>query len=351
MSNLAGELEKWFQMICNIILRGLGNDYDSIRYLYQVEEIVRNHKEEYTDLLAENIQDFYIQHSETTEARINHKIASKSTDNLYYLMSAKADEQHILDEWLYEYENTEAVNNKIKKKLRYGQNTQTSLERYLYPEHLYSDVNVYIDGLPAELTVAELLDYEIDQAVVEYMTNEIFTASESTMERVTQEIYDIIRESYAEQGEGIPKVTEEIQTRFTELATHEAERIARTETLKAQSHATWKRLVNNPEVEYIQWISTADDKTRDSHLELHGQITYADGNGVFSNGLQYPGDTNGDIEEWINCRCDPVAFVPDLGMVPPAGADNWYEDEMLFDTSLEIPTVIVEVEEYLASYW
>jgi len=183
------------------------------------------------------------------------------------------------------------------------------------------------------------------------MSNNIFTASETTLSRVTQDVYDIIRENYGEQGNGVNQLTEAIQEQFTELKKYEAERIARTETLKAQGSATHNRLVNNPDVEYSQWLATDDEHTRESHAELNGQITYADGTGVYSNGLKYPGDTDGDIEEWINCRCDEVAYIPEAGFVPPANADNWYEDEMLFDTSISIPEVYVEMEDYLASYW
>ena len=205
--------------------------------------------------------------------------------------------------------------------------------------------------IPSDLTRNELLAYEIDQAVIEYMADNVFIASESTLERVTQEIYNIISESYAEQGNGINQLTEDIQNKFSELQTFEAERIARTETLKAQGHATYKRLVNNTNVEYVQWVSTDDDRTRESHIELNGEITFADGNGIFSNGLKFPGDTDGAIEEWINCRCTLVAYIPEIGYVAPAGATSWRENEMVFDNSLDIPDVNVELDEYLASWW
>ncbi len=49
------------------------------------------------------------------------------------------------------------------------------------------------------------------------------------------------------------------------------------------------------------WISTKDDRTRDSHLELDGE--QIDPDEKFSNGLEYPGDPNGEPEEVYNCRC------------------------------------------------
>jgi hypothetical protein len=54
-----------------------------------------------------------------------------------------------------------------------------------------------------------------------------------------------------------------------------------------------------------EWISYIDDKTRDSHRNIPqgvgGESVEIDG--IFSNGLQYPGDPSGLGEEVINCRC------------------------------------------------
>jgi hypothetical protein len=45
-----------------------------------------------------------------------------------------------------------------------------------------------------------------------------------------------------------------------------------------------------------------DGRTRDSHLHMDGERVAF--NRKFSNGLEYPGDQRGRIEEWIQCRCD-----------------------------------------------
>ena len=49
------------------------------------------------------------------------------------------------------------------------------------------------------------------------------------------------------------------------------------------------------------WIATADDRTRESHLELDGEEVDIDQ--PFSNGLMYPADPSGDPAEVYNCRC------------------------------------------------
>ena len=50
-----------------------------------------------------------------------------------------------------------------------------------------------------------------------------------------------------------------------------------------------------------QWDSTLDSRTRESHQKLDGEVVGV--NEKFSNGLLYPGDSNGTASEVVNCRC------------------------------------------------
>ena len=58
-----------------------------------------------------------------------------------------------------------------------------------------------------------------------------------------------------------------------------------------------------------EWIATADSRTRESHVELDGEVVGI--NEPFSNGLDYPGDPAGDAAETINCRCTIGFLTPD----------------------------------------
>lgn len=50
------------------------------------------------------------------------------------------------------------------------------------------------------------------------------------------------------------------------------------------------------------WSTSLDNRVRDSHAELHGEVVPMDAR--FSNGLEYPGDPNAvDPAEVVNCRC------------------------------------------------
>ena len=64
---------------------------------------------------------------------------------------------------------------------------------------------------------------------------------------------------------------------------------------------SYKELDSKGVVQKKVWIATADDRTRESHLELDGEEVDIDK--VFSNELMYPGDPTGDPSEVYNCRC------------------------------------------------
>ncbi len=55
------------------------------------------------------------------------------------------------------------------------------------------------------------------------------------------------------------------------------------------------------------WSCTHDSRTRDSHALMDGEERGE--NGLFSNGLAYPGDPAGEPEEVYNCRCRLNSFI------------------------------------------
>lgn len=140
-----------------------------------------------------------------------------------------------------------------------------------------------------------------------------FTASKRTLARVTSQINQIITDGYTS-GKGINVVAGMLQKRFDQIETWEAKRIARTEIHNAHNNAVM-RTYQSMNVEYTQWIAADDDRTRDSHVEVDREIIPI--GATYSNGLQYPGDTSGPIEEWINCRCSNAPFVMPYGYMAP----------------------------------
>jgi len=146
------------------------------------------------------------------------------------------------------------------------------------------------------------------------LLNRTFVASDNTMNRVDGQINQIITDGYRS-GQGINSVANDITRRFDQLQTWEAKRIARTEINNSHNTATMD-IYADMNVEYVQWSAAGDDRTRDSHVEVDGEIVPLGAS--FSNGLGFPGDTSGPIEEWINCRCSVAPFVIPYGFIAPS---------------------------------
>jgi SPP1 gp7 family putative phage head morphogenesis protein len=164
----------------------------------------------------------------------------------------------------------------------------------------------------------------LEEAEEELLTK-TFIASQRTIARVATDINQIITTGYTS-GKGINVVAQMLQTRFNQLETWEAKRIARTEIHNAHNNAVMKTY-ETLNVEYTQWIAADDDRTRESHVEVDREIIRI--GDTYSNGLQYPGDTSGPIEEWINCRCSNAPYVMPYGMMAPPGMEQFREEDLI----------------------
>ena len=157
------------------------------------------------------------------------------------------------------------------------------------------------------------------------LRQDTFTASDKTLSRVDESISEILSNGYRE-GHGIDQVARDIQERFSQLKDWEATRIARTELHTA--HSLGRRTAyQDMNVSYTEWIATHDKRTRRSHALIDGEVTTLDGK--YSNGLLYPGDKAGPIEEWINCRCSEAPFVMPPGMQAPPGMSHFKESDLV----------------------
>ena len=157
------------------------------------------------------------------------------------------------------------------------------------------------------------------------MRDMTFVASENTLARVDNDINNIITDGYRD-GKGINDVANNIEKRFDQLETWEARRIARSEIHGSHMQGVMQSY-EEMGVEYTQWAAAHDNRTRDTHAALDGEIIPWDG--VFSNGLRYPGDTSGAISEWINCRCGVLPWFCPPGMMVPVGMSNFRESDLL----------------------
>lgn len=183
--------------------------------------------------------------------------------------------------------------------------------------------------------------FQADPAITYNLNNKIFVASEHTLNRVDKLVMSNISQSY-EEGLGIDEAKDRLTVKYNGLKTWEAARIARTELNSAQNDAAYD-MCNELGCEYQQWWTAEDERVRDGrkgtadHRSLHGKIVRIGTR--FSNGLLYPGDRQGSIKEWINCRCTLIPYILPLGKMVPPGLTEFTEDDLIDIPNWNTPTV------------
>lgn len=95
------------------------------------------------------------------------------------------------------------------------------------------------------------------------------------------------------ESEGITELRERVEDVYSEFPTYRSEMIARTEATNANNLGLLEGYRQSDVATGKEWIATMDDRTRDEHMALDGEIVGL--NEKFSNGLAYPSEPN--------CRC------------------------------------------------
>lgn len=140
--------------------------------------------------------------------------------------------------------------------------------------------------------------------------------------RVPDEVYSlVIRELERGHGlgESIPDVSARVRRVLTATGSEywrgRAVTVARTETLAAVNGGAYFGAVRDAAergdpAPFKAWLSTADARTRPTHVAADGQRTLL--TSPFTVGgaqLLFPGDPRGPAHEVINCRCTLLPFV------------------------------------------
>lgn len=107
-------------------------------------------------------------------------------------------------------------------------------------------------------------------------------------------------------GESTGKLVARIRSVFTDATTRRAKVIARTEIVRASNFGATEAM-RQAGIEKRQWLSTDDTHTRETHVDLDGQIRGIDEPFESPTGAtaMYPGDF-GIAAEDVNCRCAAV---------------------------------------------
>jgi len=173
--------------------------------------------------------------------------------------------------------------------------------------------------------------FAMSEGIWNKVYDHVFEASEATMDRIVGNVMSNLADSY-EAGLGYDEAARELSNEFVNMETYELERVARTEIASMENLGSFE-MDKELGVEYHKWKTAGDERVRDSHDEMDGEITKV-GN-IFSNQMLYPGDRNAPLEEWINCRCITIPFIIPEGMMAPQDMDFFMEDDLV---AIDTPT-------------
>ncbi len=146
---------------------------------------------------------------------------------------------------------------------------------------------------------AETFD-ETTERIQKYLKERSREIGRSTTDTTTEKLVRVLSEGIAA-DEGINELLNRVDTVYEEYPFYRSQMIARTEATSANNLGFVEAYKQSGVANAKEWIATSDSRTRDSHLDLDGDIVSLDSK--FANGLSYPGDGTGDPEESINCRC------------------------------------------------
>ena len=110
-----------------------------------------------------------------------------------------------------------------------------------------------------------------------------------------------------EEGLGAQATAKALRDKWEDISKVRADRIARTEVVGASNFASNQAAISTGLDLLKQWLTTPDNRVRDSHRSMNGATT--DMEGTFSNGLFTPAvDLTGNVSasEIVNCRCTVV---------------------------------------------
>ncbi len=110
----------------------------------------------------------------------------------------------------------------------------------------------------------------------------------TTSERLEQIISQALDE-----GKGTYEISSLIRNFYAEVPVWRADMIARTEATNANNEGLIEGYKQSGIATHKEWVATQDDRTREEHLALDGEVVPVDSE--FSNGLDFPQE--------VNCRC------------------------------------------------
>lgn len=146
---------------------------------------------------------------------------------------------------------------------------------------------------------------ELANAIIDYLQRFILDKAVRPISETTRDWVLRVLTKGRQEGKGVYEITSELEG--AEFLKFQAERIVRTEIVRATNVGVVAAMEASPYEVEKEWIAAHDNRTRHTHRALDGQKR--DLGQDFKPGLAQPGDPRAPAKEVINCRC-VVSAVP-----------------------------------------
>lgn len=141
------------------------------------------------------------------------------------------------------------------------------------------------------------------------------------------------------QGKPIPEITKDLASKLQTNNTNRMRLFARTEMTGAHNAGRIDALHRAADLGIKvqkKWLATNDNRTRDAHADLDGQIREVDEPFDSELGeIMYPGDPSADPANVYNCRCTLVYIYPELEEAPEDTEEAPEYEQMDYDQWVE----------------
>ena len=271
------------------------------------------------------VQQQFLDNEEAIIKRLK-QVYGKSLEDITGKSQALYDEIEELTS-VYDDVEDEAEKAVLKSRIQskvYQKQYQDSLKKQVgdildkMQETEFKNVSEYLDKCYEEGFVGTMYDlqgqgiplcFPLDQEAMVRAVQIDSKISQGLYERLGEDVGVLKKKITAQVSRGIAtgmtfkQVAQQLSA-YTNIGFNNAVRIARTEGHRIQCQsgmdACYKAKEKGADV-VKQWDSTLDAKTRESHVQVDGEIKELDEK--FSNGLMFPGDPSGGAAEVVNCRC------------------------------------------------
>jgi len=154
------------------------------------------------------------------------------------------------------------------------------------------------------------------ELVFDIMDPNVIRFLERRAQRFAREVNDTTWEALKkslsegiEAGESIPELADRVTVEMDGRIDSSPETIARTEVIGASNGGCLLSWEQSEVVEGKEWLAALDERTRQSHIDAHGQSVAIDEDFKVGDGSGPAPGQIGLAEEDINCRCTMTAVI------------------------------------------